>query len=135
VLAFDEVDQLIGLLKDQPGMHGVGSLKMRLESRNLIAGSKFMASPHRLVSIPKIGGGSPRNWEYTVYAQFDGSAPSLVIQPIFETCQHPYIIFGRIGHEQDPPPRRINSAAAQGVGAFRERTQEIALPRCVWSRS
>jgi hypothetical protein len=89
VLELDEVDKLIGLIKDQPGMHGVGSLKMRLEPSNLIAGIKFMASPHRLVPIPKIGRGSPRNWEYTVYAQFDGSVSAGAKIPIVAVEKSP----------------------------------------------
>jgi hypothetical protein len=77
VLELDSVDKRIELVKNRPSTHDVGALKVRLEPSNLIAGSKFMASPCRLVCIPTLGGGSPRNWGYTVFAHFDGVALSV----------------------------------------------------------
>ena len=47
-------------------------LKMRLEASNLIEGSKFIASPCRLVCVPSIAGASPPDWSYTVYPRFNG---------------------------------------------------------------
>lgn len=76
VLELDEVDKQTELVKDQPSTHDVGALKMRIEPSNLIAGSQFMASPCRLVSNPSVSGGSPRAWDYTVVARFDGFALS-----------------------------------------------------------
>ena len=80
VLELDSVDKQIELVKNRPSTHDVGALKVRLEPSNLIAGSKFIASPCRLVCIPTIGGGSPRNWDYTVFARFDGSALSVELR-------------------------------------------------------
>ena len=40
-----------------------------------------MASPCRLVCIPSVGGASPRAWEYTVLARFDGFALSAELRP------------------------------------------------------
>jgi hypothetical protein len=76
VLELDEIDKQIELVKDQPNTHDVGALTMRIEPSNLIAGSQFMASPCRLVSNPSVSGGSPRTWDYTVVARFDGFALS-----------------------------------------------------------
>jgi hypothetical protein len=82
VLELDAVDKQIELLKNRPSTHDVGALRMRLEPNNLIAGSKFMAAPCKLVCVPRIDGGSPRNWEYTVLARFDGFALSIELQQI-----------------------------------------------------
>ena len=51
VLELDEVDQEIEVAKNQPSTHELGILKMRLEVSNLIEGSKFIASPCRLVCV------------------------------------------------------------------------------------
>jgi hypothetical protein len=51
----------------------LGLLTMRIEPSNLIVGSKFIATPRRLICSPSIGGASPRNWEYMIHAGFDGS--------------------------------------------------------------
>jgi hypothetical protein len=72
ILELDEVDQEIEVAKNQPRAHELGILKMRLEASNLIEGSKFVASPCRLVCVPSIAGASPRDWAYTVYPRFDG---------------------------------------------------------------
>ncbi len=88
VLEFDEVDKQIDLVKDQPSTHGVGVLNMRLEPNNLIAGSKFMASPCKLTCAPNIGGASPRAWEYTVFPSFDGLALSAEIRPNSASLQN-----------------------------------------------
>jgi hypothetical protein len=79
-LHVDSVDTEIDLVKDQPSECCVGTVSVRLDAGNLIASSKFMASPRKLVSVPIIGGGSPRNWEYTILSTFDGSSLSVEIQ-------------------------------------------------------
>ena len=81
VLEFDEIDKEIELVKNQPSVHTIGALKMRLEPGNLIAGSKFIASPCRLARVPTVGGGSPRNWEHIVFAKFDGISLSAELRP------------------------------------------------------
>jgi hypothetical protein len=53
-------------------MFDLGVLRIQIEPRNLILGSSFIASPCKLVCTPSIGGASPRAWEYTVFARFDG---------------------------------------------------------------
>jgi hypothetical protein len=87
-LEFDEVDKEIELVKNRPSQHGIGKLKMRLEPSNLIAGSKFMAPPCRLECVPIIGGGSPRSWEHTVFAQFDGFTLSVEIRPMSSSLRN-----------------------------------------------
>jgi hypothetical protein len=88
VLELDEIDKQIELVKNWPSTHGVGALKMQLEPANLIAGSKFMASPCKLLCTPSIGGASPRAWEYTVFPKFDGFALSAEIRPISTSLQN-----------------------------------------------
>jgi hypothetical protein len=80
VLALDEVDKRIELVKDQPSTHAVGTLNLRLEPENLIAGSKFLASPRKFTCVPTIGGGSPIDWGYNVFASFDSSALSVELR-------------------------------------------------------
>lgn len=80
VLELGSVDRQIELSKNSPSTYGLGMLKMQLEPGNLIAGSKFMASPCRLGSAPTIGGGSPHNWAYTLFPRFDGFELSVEIQ-------------------------------------------------------
>lgn len=88
VLELGEVDKEIELVKNRPSTHGVGALKMQLEPSNLIAGSSFMASPCRLVCNPSIGGASPRDWHYTVFARFDDCALSIELRPISTSLQN-----------------------------------------------
>jgi len=88
VLELDEVDRQIELVKNRPSTPGVGVLNMRLEPSNLIAGSKFMASPCKLTCVPTIGGGSPRVWDYTVFAQFDGFTLSAELRQISVALQN-----------------------------------------------
>jgi hypothetical protein len=72
VLEFDDVDKAIPLAKGVPNTCVVGSLTMRLDSGNLIAGSGFLATPCKVACVPSIGGGKPRHWEYIIFARFDG---------------------------------------------------------------
>jgi hypothetical protein len=68
-----EVDKEVELVKGVPKTVELGPVTMRIEPSNLIAGSKFIASPVRLVCIPSIDGASPHNWGYMIHARFDGS--------------------------------------------------------------
>lgn len=77
LLEIDSADKQVELIKNLPRAYEVGTLKLFIDSRNLIAGSKFMAAPCRLVCIPTVNGGSPRDWTYTVFARFDGFALSV----------------------------------------------------------
>jgi hypothetical protein len=75
-----EVSEQIELTKEPPKLFELGSLSMRLEVGNLIAGSTIKAlEPRRLVCIPNVGGGSPRSWEYIIHSRFDGSRLTAVI--------------------------------------------------------
>jgi hypothetical protein len=82
VLELEKVDKQIALEKNKPSSHELGEIKLQLEPSNLITGSKFMASPCRLVCIPSLAGASPRDWEYIVLARFDGFALSADLRPI-----------------------------------------------------
>jgi hypothetical protein len=82
VIELTEVDQQIELAKGFPKLVELGLVTMRIDSGNLIPGSKSMASPSRLVCVPNIGGASPRSWEYVVHARFDGASLSAELRPI-----------------------------------------------------
>jgi hypothetical protein len=69
------VEETIELTKGLPKLVELGSLTLRLEPDNLIAGSSIPAlAPRRLICIPSVGGGSPHSWEYTINSRFDGSS-------------------------------------------------------------
>ena len=87
-LEFDEVDREIELAKNQPSTHELGVLKMRLDVSNLIEGSKFIASPCRLVCVPSIAEASPRDWTYTVYPRFDGLTLSAIVMQMSTSLQN-----------------------------------------------
>jgi hypothetical protein len=72
VLELHELDTQLELVKGLPNTIEVGLLTMRIEPANLIAGSTFIAAPHKLVSTPSVGAANPRTWEYMVFARFDG---------------------------------------------------------------
>jgi hypothetical protein len=76
VVELAEVEEQIELVNGIPKLVELGLLTMQLEPSNLIPGGKFIAAPQKLVCLPNIGGGSPRNWEYIVHARFDGSCLS-----------------------------------------------------------
>jgi hypothetical protein len=78
-LAMDAVNTQLDLVKNQPSVHKIGTVKLSLETNNLIAGNKFMAKPCMWACVPSVNGGRPRNWEYTVYATFDGAEFSIQI--------------------------------------------------------
>jgi hypothetical protein len=71
-LDLDCIDKEIELVKNQPSTHSLGTIRLRLITDNLIAGSGFMAPPSRLIFIPVVDGGSPRDWGCNVFARFDG---------------------------------------------------------------
>lgn len=87
-LELDEVDEQIKIIKNQPSTHELGTLKMRLDVSNLIAGSEFIASPCRLVCIPAIAGANPREWTYTIYPQFDGFSLLAKLMPMSCSLQN-----------------------------------------------
>jgi hypothetical protein len=72
-----EVDKQVALVKGQPSEIEIGTVNMLREPTKLISGSKFIASPRKLISTPNLGGASPRNWEYIIHAAFDGSCLSV----------------------------------------------------------
>jgi len=83
-----EADKQIELVKGLPKLVELGSLTMRIEPGNLIAGSKFIASPCRLACSPSVGGASPRAWEYTIHARFDGSRLSAELRQMSTSLQN-----------------------------------------------
>jgi hypothetical protein len=76
VIELAEADKQIELVKGLPKTVELGLVTLRIEPSKLIVGSKFIASPRRLLCSPNIGGASPRNWEYMIDARFDGSCLS-----------------------------------------------------------
>jgi hypothetical protein len=88
VLELDEVDQNIQLTKNEPSNHELGMVKMRLEASNLIEDSEFIASPCRLVCVPRIAGASPRDWTYTVHPRFDGFTLSAEVRQVSSSLQN-----------------------------------------------
>jgi hypothetical protein len=80
-IEFAPADMQIELVKGQAATLTIGSVSLRLETANLVAGNKFIAPPLTLTCLPSVGGRSPRNWTYTVLGNFEGSALSLVIRP------------------------------------------------------
>ena len=83
IIEITEVGAQIELAKGIPKRVEVGSLTMRIDPNNLIAGSTIKAfTPCRLSSVPNLSGCTPRGWEYTIYAQFDGSQLSVEIGPL-----------------------------------------------------
>jgi hypothetical protein len=72
VIQLAAVDTEIQLEKGVPNLVALGLVSMRIEPRHLIRGSKFIAPPRRLACPPNLGGASPRLWEYTIPARFDG---------------------------------------------------------------
>jgi hypothetical protein len=71
-----EVDKQVELVKGQPYTVELGTVTMLIEPTKLIAGSKFIAAPRKLICTPNLGGASPRNWQYIIHAAFDGSCLS-----------------------------------------------------------
>jgi hypothetical protein len=82
ILELEKVDKQIALVKNEPSSHELGEIKLQLDPSNLITGSKFMASPCKLVCVPSLSGANPRNWEYLILARFDGFALSADLRPI-----------------------------------------------------
>lgn len=74
-----EVEKQIELLKGVPKVIELGTVTMLMDPRKLIAGSKFIMSPSKLIASPSLCAATPRNWEYTVHATFDGSCLSAEI--------------------------------------------------------
>jgi len=77
LLEIESVDKQIELVKNQPSIHTVGTLKIKLEPGNLIAGSEFMTTPVKFICVPSVDGCSPNGWGYQVSARFDGDALSV----------------------------------------------------------
>jgi hypothetical protein len=79
VIELPEVDKEVELVKGAPKTVELGLVTMRIEPNNLIAGSRFIAQPRIVAPSLTVGGASPRNWEYTIEARFDGSCLSAEI--------------------------------------------------------
>ena len=71
-----EVDKEVELVKGQPKTIELGTVTMLIEPTKLISGSKFIASPRKLICTPNLGGASPPNWQYVIHAAFDCSCLS-----------------------------------------------------------
>jgi hypothetical protein len=88
VIELAEVDKQIELAKGLPKLVELGLVTMWIDQGNLIPGSKFIASPCRLVCVPNIAGASPRSWEYVIPARFDGSSLSAELRPMSTGLQN-----------------------------------------------
>lgn len=88
ILEMAETNKDIELVKGVPTRVELGVLSMMIEPNNLVAGSNFIATPVKLVCTPKLGGASPRVWEYMIEARFDGSCLSAEIPQISVSLQN-----------------------------------------------
>ena len=75
-------------MKGVPKQVELGSVSMTIEPNNLIVGSRFVASPIKLVCTPSLGGASPRMWEYMIEVSFDGTCLSAEILQVSVSLQN-----------------------------------------------
>jgi hypothetical protein len=64
----------VSVVKGKPLRLVVGQLHLDLLLGNLVLGSSFIAAPCKLPHMIKIGTASPRDWNYSISARFDGTA-------------------------------------------------------------
>ncbi len=74
----DGVCETISVAKGRPLHFIAGHLHLDLLVPNLVFGNRFIAIPYKLPHLVKIGGISPRDWNYSIAARFDGT--TLVIE-------------------------------------------------------
>jgi hypothetical protein len=88
IIELDLADTALELAKGQPATFDLGVLSIRIEPRNLIPGSPFIASPCRLVCSPSIDAASPRTWEYMILPRFNGFELTSELRPLSVSLQN-----------------------------------------------
>lgn len=125
-LDIEHVEKQFELFRDRPSRESVGTINLRLEQNNLIAGSKFMAAPCWLECLPRMGGGTPREWRYTVFAIFDGSTLSAEIRPISCALRNKNVRVSGL-ENQDELLMVIPAESIKLIGTFRAPTSSAEL--------
>jgi hypothetical protein len=77
----DGLHDSISVVKGRPLRVVAGQLHLDLLVPNLVFGSSFIATPYKLPHVIKVGTASPRDWNYSIAARFDGTTMAV------ELCQ------------------------------------------------
>lgn len=86
-ICLDECQTSFELTKGEPAIVAIGRLTAQLKPSNLTSGSSFFAAPSKFACRPTVNGGSPRTWEYTVGARFDGFTMTIDIRQMSVSLQ------------------------------------------------
>jgi len=70
----DGVRDSISVVKGRPLRVVAGQLHLDLLVHNLVFRSGFIATPYKLPHVIRVGAASPRDWNYSIAARFDGTA-------------------------------------------------------------
>jgi hypothetical protein len=96
-VSLSEVNDVIELTKGKPLDISLGQVQIALLVTNIAQGSSFVAVPVKLAQSLKIGGISPKSWEFTVTARFDGSAMVVEILQLSTGLRNANLLTGMEG--------------------------------------
>ena len=78
----------IEAIKGSPLRVVVGRLCIDLLVPNLLFGSGFIATPNKLPHVIKVGNASPRDWNYSFAARFDGAAMAIELRQLSSSLRN-----------------------------------------------
>lgn len=78
----DGLHDSISVVKGRPLRVVAGQLHLDLLAPNLVFGSSFIAPPCKLPHVIKVGAASPRDWNYSIAARFDGTAMAVELRQL-----------------------------------------------------
>jgi hypothetical protein len=82
VVRIDGLHDSISVVKGRPLRVVAGQVHLELLVRNLVFGSPFIVTPTKLPHVIKVGTASPRDWNYTIAARFDGNAMMIELRQL-----------------------------------------------------
>lgn len=84
----DGLHDSISVVKGKPLRVVAGQVHLELLVRNLIFGSTFIATPSQMPHVIKVGAASPRDWNYSIAAKFDGNAMMIELRQLFSSFRN-----------------------------------------------
>ena len=66
----------------------VGRLRLDLLVPSLVFGSSFIATPCKLPHVIRVGGTSPRDWNYSIAARFDGATMAIELRQLSSSLRN-----------------------------------------------
>ncbi len=84
----DGLQHSLSVVKGSPLRVVAGHLHLDLLVPNLVFGSSFIATPSKLPHVIRVGAASPRDWNYSIAARFDGTAMAVELRQLSSSLRN-----------------------------------------------